>query len=354
MNLNNTFSYNKTVNKSQKRKNNISFGCRVLSMVQSGVKPNHLQEEQQLRTDLLVNDKNSLKNQSPIRPKKNGNCNSPYDYEDLYGLRKIGNRDGWGIYSYNQSQIWPQGFKNKLEAKQDNLFTEKSKQTIAQNPKIIMAHIRAASPKCKKVDTNYNHPYTYKNWTFMHNGFVPGALSFNTQLKINWGFNNLLGDKPKSKTDSESSFYYFLGKLKQNFDTTDASKIGKKNLKKTFAETINDLIKESPKTFRDVNPAILGGIKGSIYTSPSCNFVVTDGNMLMAYRKGPDLYLGVKNFDKDQKEYIISSEVIAKDDKSIEWLKIPQNHMVYMEKTKKDTIQPEITPLAKYYEKEMI
>ncbi len=354
MNLNNMFSYNKTANKSQKRKNNISFGCRVLSMVQSGIKPNHLQDEQKLRMDFLVNDEDSLKNQSPVRCKKNGDSNSSYDYEDLYGLREIGNKDGWGIYSYNQPQTWPQGFKNKLEAQKDNLFTEKSKQTIAQNPKIIMAHIRAASPKCQKVDTNYNHPFTYKSWTFMHNGFVPGAFSFNTQLKVNWEFNNLLGDKPKSTTDSESSFYYFLGKLQKNYNTIDSSKIGKENLKKTFAQTINDLIKESPKTFREVKPDLLGGIKGCIHTSPSCNFVVTDGNMLMAYRKGPDLYLGVKNFEKDQKEYIISSEKIAKDDKSIKWLKIPQNHMLYFEKNQKGLMEPELTPLAKYYEKEMI
>ncbi len=354
MYLNNMFSYNKTANKTQKRNNNLSFGCRVLSFIQSGIKPEHLKDEQQLRMELLVNDTNSLKNQSPIRPKKNGSCNSPYDYEDLYGLRKIGNRDGWGIYYYNQSQIWPNGTKNKLEAQKDNLFTEKAKETVIQNPKIILAHIRAASPKCKKVDTDSNHPYTYKNWTFMHNGFVPGALSFNTQLKLNWEFNDLLDDKPKSNTDSESSFYYFLGKLKKRFHTTDSSKIGKENLKKTFAYTINDLIKESPKTFRDVNPSILGGIKGNIYTSPSCNFVVTDGNMLMAYRKGPDLYLGVKNFDKDQKEYIISSEMISKDDSSIEWLKIPPNHMIYMEKDQRGIVEPEITPLAAYYEKEMI
>ncbi|MFA6988553.1 MAG: class II glutamine amidotransferase, partial [Candidatus Gastranaerophilaceae bacterium] len=297
----------------------ISFGCRVMAFIKSG---QVTQEDDEFRLSSLDNDKNSLKKQGLKRLAKDGRKQS-FNYEDLHGIsRKYGNPDGWGIAAYTGKSSNPIKQRGISPAYVDANYIKAINNIVKSKPKVILAHIRLASPECNQIALSNVHPFSYQNWSFMHNGTVNGAFSTVIQEKIN-NYKTLLGDGPKGKTDSEASFYYFLGKLKESNGTTDSIQIPLEKVQTTFAESIYDLVANSKKNYKVLDGEITG-IKGSLQTQPGCNFVLSDGENLLAFRKGNDLFLGEKTLSDNQKEYVVSSEKTNLNDKTVQWTEISQ------------------------------
>lgn len=336
------FPLGKPVNNKQnaENKSKVSFGCRVMAFAKAN---NITNEDDELRLSCLKNEDNSLKNESPIRIKKFG----LFTVEDLFGLRKIGNISGWGIAGIKKDEETPVKLRGTKPAFMDKKFDSAVDEIVSRKPEVILAHIRAASEICNQVNENNCHPFTYKKWNFIHNGVVQGALSPKIQDKIQNNYAQALGDKPKGTTDSEASFYYFMGKLQEKYNTTDSKKIGIENVEKTFAESIYDLIQASDKKLKPLDGSVMG-IKGELGIYPSCNFIASDGNTLMAFRRGSKLHLGMKMLSNGEKEYVVSSEPVALKNKEMQWLDIPQNHMVVLNKDDKGNFIPEIHPLSKF------
>ena len=128
----------------------------------------------------------------------------------------------------------------------------------------------------------------------------------------------VLGAKPQGTTDTERVFYYLLGRMQAEHGTLDAGRIGSEALADTFAKVVREIIDESrartdnrqrglstdPKLG---NPFSAGS---RLQTAPACNFVLTNGDILLAsaYRHG--LFLGVHETPDGRKEYMLASEKI--------------------------------------------
>jgi len=267
----------------------------------------------------LINPDNALiddcfeKNTHSLRQQsKPGTC-----LED--GLGRSGNPDGWAFVSYQNNKqipivsksVWPAYIDPKYQAAVNKLTKQKSE--------IIFAHVRSAS--IGSVTVENCHPFTYKNWSFEHNGDLIGAVIQETRDKINGKYAEILGNKPLGQTDSEAAFFYFLGRMKETYKTTDTKIIGTDNTRKIFAQSMKELIDKS--------------------SSPTCNIIVSDGENVFALKYGRSLYLG-----QQQKQFIISSE---KTDKSLEespvsWQEIPEGYILTISKNNQS--KPVLTSFA--------
>lgn len=314
--------------------------CRMIAFAKSG---KISQESDNLRVSCLKGDTNCLKNQS-LKCINHYSGRSVYTVKDLMGvICKPGNPDGWGFSAYSQHCDTPLRVRGIKPAFEDFTFDTASTDIIGKKPSIMMAHIRLASKQCSDVTMDNVHPFSFGEWSFMHNGFIPGALSDEIQSVINNMYAHVLGKKPAGTTDSESAFYYFMGKLKEKYGTTDYKSIGNVNLINTFAQSITDLVSYSQDNFHQLDGKLFQ-VAGDIHVSPSCNFIVSQGSFLMAFCKGPKLYLGVKYFADGEKEYIVSSEIICHADKALVWLDLPENHILFMDAAK--DFSPVLIPLA--------
>lgn len=306
-------------------------------------------EDDAVRKECLETNPESLKSQSTPQGniQRNG-VTEPFNCEDLFKIyQKEGNPDGWGVSAHFRNYHVPFIKKSKNSAATDPEYDKTIESLISEHPKVILAHIRLASPECKPVSEKNAHPFTYKNWSFEHNGFMGGALKPEIQDKIKGSNYFLLADRPKGNTDSESTFYYFLAKLKSQFRTTDTEKIGIENTKKVFAETLVELFDKTDQKFWDLDGSVMD-VKGKLDLSPACNIITSDGNMMMAFRKGHALYLGRFTNSQGEKQYIVSSETVQPKDNNvkIDWLDIPDGHMVVVSKNEQGVLQPEFTPLS--------
>lgn len=327
--------------------NQSAFACRVEGMIgPKNPSPAILREETRFLQSSLINDRNSLQKESAKRPAKQG-TQEVYDYEDLVvGMRERGNMDGWGLvcYDYVQDVKAPKVFRSAAPAYADKQYDKAVQQGLGQLPSIMLAHIRRASAEYNQVNLTNVHPFTYQNWSFMHNGALTGSLSPMSIAKIEQYRANL-GDGPKGTTDSEHAFYYFLANLYEATGTTDSKQVPTKDLEAVFAKSVNQLVAHSERKFMALDGRALG-VVGMIEIQPSCNFVVSDGTRLLAYKRGMNLFLGKKTLSNGQHLYLISSEKTHTTDKKVEWLAIPENHIVSLAWDETGNPVPTLHPLA--------
>ena len=173
--------------------------------------------------------------------------------------------------------------------------------------KLIFTHIRAIKPFSISLVHDYNcHPFTHKNFMFMHNGDMKNFISFKKKI-----INNLDDDVYqiiKGNTDSEYAFALFLNLLdKKTF--TNGNLIEPELFKNNIIKLIHTLIEYS------------GNIPMSM------NFAFTDGNTIICTRyinddndDPPSLYYKIYN-----NNIIISSEPVDYNDN---WIYIPKNSIV--------------------------
>ncbi|STY29300.1 glutamine amidotransferase [Legionella wadsworthii] len=226
------------------------------------------------------------------------------------------NGDGFGLGWYTPFNKTAALFTSLYPAWNDQNLAYLSKNTRAH---LFFAHIRAASTG---GISQYNcHPFIYKNWLFMHNGWIP----YFTQIKRQ--IHNMLDDDIynwlKGSTDSELIFGLFLQfsknvKIKKATDIHDI-------LYKTLS-TIDRLVKTYHK-------------KGISYF----NICVTDGKRIVAFRyctspqcKPETMYysLGDHLPKKNTKEKGYNHIIIASEKLSptgFKWQIIPVNHSFMIE-----------------------
>lgn len=326
-----------------------AFACRVEGVMgPRQPSPQVQQEENAFLQASLVDDSNSLKKESAKRPAKHGS-GEVYDLEDLIsGFRERGNMDGWGMVRYAcglETLQLPQVYKNTAPAFADRQYNQAVQQSLTQGASIMMAHIRRASPEYKQVNLTNVHPFTYQNWSFMHNGSVGGAFSPVVEAKINQ-YREQLGGGPKGTTDSEHVFYYFLANLYEAAGTLDSKQIPKETVQKVFAQSINSLIANSEIKYNPLDGNVLN-IHGEIQTLPVCNFVLSDSVNLFAYRRGFNLFLGQKTLSNGQHLYLVASEKTHTTDNTVRWLALPENHILTISWDASGNPVPALQPLTR-------
>jgi predicted glutamine amidotransferase len=326
----------------------IALACRLEAMMgPEKLSPQVQKEAQHFYLRSLVDDPNSLQKESGKRPQKDGRSET-YDIEDLSGIiRKYGNLDGWGLVGYScpiQPIRLPDSSRSIEPAVSDKLFQPKVSKTIAQNPNIIMAHVRQAPPDKKQVELENVHPFTYQSWSLMHNGGADGAFAPSIQQTIN-RHKAELGGGPKGNTDTEQIFYYFLSTLLEQYGTTDSAKLTLNQTQAAFAKTMADIVSASKPNAKPIHGEVIG-VTGTIQTLPSCNFILSDGKHLLAFRKVLNLFLGLKTLPNGQKIYIIASEKTHVADRTVQWLFLPEDHVLSISWDKTGNPVPQLNPIT--------
>ncbi len=326
----------------------MSLACRMVAIIQS---PNN----QSLVGEILLKGRNSLVKQS--RPKRktvfkiykaSNMTNSQYLNSRLYKRRLLkGNTNGWGIKAYtnNQSITKYTGIK---PAYKDRYFKKSVKKLIKSNPTVILGHIRAASDKTTVTPDN-THPFIYKHWSFMHNGTLVGMAKPAVQTKI---LNKYAPGNHKVVVDSEMIFHYILSRLEEKTDIDPKylkiKDIGINKFRSIFVKSVLELL-EIAETKYKILP---DGYKATY--SPITNFVMTDGETVIAFKKGTSLYLGSYG-NNYSKSYILASEIIQpkgynkKPERFIKWQNIPEEQVITLyTNTKSGKANYESAHIAEY------
>lgn len=284
----------------------VRFGCRMMAFMTEGQAG---PENYKHRLHCLSTAENSLQNLAKPNQKRDG-VNHVFTVENLSGMyEKHGQPDGGGIAAFIPGEKRPQVMKGHESAfLKDSTFAKALRDLLPKNPQTLLAHIRLASPDCRPVQHQNTHPFTYGPWALMHNGYYSGFRTI--QDRIDTHYKPLLGEGPKGNTDSEAALYLFAGKLMERYGTVELSdgKFSTQDLQQVFAETINELIEATGDTQRELSGHFYG-IKGEMDTS-GYNFVLSNGQVTLAYCQGPKLFLGMKTLSNGKTEYVLSSEPV--------------------------------------------
>jgi predicted glutamine amidotransferase len=322
-----------------------AFACRLEGVMgPRQPSPEIWQEENAFLHASLIDDANSLQKESEKRPANQGNN---YDLEDLItAFRERGNMDGWGMvrYACKQDLQSPQVFKNTEPAFADPQYNQAVRQSLTKSANIMMAHIRRVADH-KQVTLANAHPFIYQNWSFMHNGDLTGAFSPVVKEKIN-RYREQLGGGPKGTTDSEHVFYFFLANLYEATGTIDRKQISIETVQKIFAQSIKTLIANSDVKFSPLNGSVLN-VQGEIQALPVCNFVLSDGEHLLAFRHGLNMFLGQKTLSNGQHLYLVASEKRHAENEAVQWLALPENHILTISWNASGDPVPALQPLTR-------
>ena len=83
---------------------------------------------------------------------------------------ECGNRDGWGIGWYRDSQAQPTVVKEPVPADTSALFESTAR---AVRSRVVVAHVRRSSGTAHSLENT--HPFVWQNWLFCHNGSCDGG-----------------------------------------------------------------------------------------------------------------------------------------------------------------------------------
>ncbi|MCE0722948.1 MULTISPECIES: class II glutamine amidotransferase [Legionella] len=261
----------------------------------------YIGKENILLADLLIKPNNSLIKQSLLARES----------------RTLTNGDGFGLGWYTSFSRAPALFTSLYPAWNDQNLTYLAKKTQSH---LFFGHIRAASTG--GISQFNCHPFIYKKWLFMHNGWIPYFEKIKRQI------HNLLDNDIynwiKGNTDSELIFALFLQlaknvKIKNAYDIYD-----------TLLKTLN-IINELVKKYHE---------KGVSYF----NICITDGKRIVAFRsctspciKPETMYFSVgedpvqKTTNETIYKYIIIASEKLSTNNGFRWQIIPANHCFMVE-----------------------
>jgi glutamine amidotransferase len=213
------------------------------------------------------------------------------------------NADGFGVGWYNINFLEPCLYISTNTPWSDINIRRVSRYIES---KLIFAHIRAIKPLSISLVHEYNcHPFTHKNFMFMHNGDLKNFINFKKRI-----INDLDDDVYKiikGNTDSEYAFALFLNFLDKDLFINGGNLdyiLFKKNVIKLIEKLID---------YGDNIPM-------------SMNFAFTDGKTIICTRyinaddEPPSLYYRILN-----NNIIISSEPVDYDDS---WVYIKKNSII--------------------------
>lgn len=226
-------------------------------------------------------------------------------------LRKqsVEHKDGWGI-AYFEDTL-PAVARGVGPAHGDPEFEHVSSKLASH---AVLAHVRLAS--VGRIHITNTHPFIHRQWAFAHNGTVRDFAMHRPQIETAIDMDlrtNIHGD-----TDSERCFYLFLTRLREITNDRDpsADDVARALAQVThFVTRITDLPDDEKPT--------------------SLNFMVTDGNIMVATRLNRTLFFSERKREHPPGEsppdhtrldsLVISSEKLDIDG---HWHEVPERTMV--------------------------
>lgn len=180
--------------------------------------------------------------------------------------QSIEHPDGWGIAAYIRGPL-PEVAHGLGAAHLDPEFERVSGLLQAR---AVMAHVRLAS--VGEIDAKNAHPFVHGRWTFCHNGTLHayGIARPALEREIAPKFRKRL----RGTTDSERCFGMFLTRLYSK--VKDGAVAPVEVVAWALADTMNTVAQLSDK--RGQTPSAM-------------NFLVTDGELMVATRRGRTLFM---------------------------------------------------------------
>ena len=224
--------------------------------------------------------------------------------------QSVEHKDGWGIASYVDGPF-PEVAHGVGPAHLDPEFERVSNLVSSR---AVIAHVRLAS--VGPVALPNAHPFSWKHWTFAHNGTLQRFDVHRSELesRLDTEFRALI----QGDTDSERCFYLFLTLLRRRGGLDNPS----------FEDVARALAKTA-----DIGVAIseVGATKPS-----STNFIVTDGRQLLATRRHRTLFYSERLpiaecpqpppcEGRPLRHFIVASEIL---DSETHWYEVPENSVV--------------------------
>lgn len=159
----------------------------------------------------------------------------------------LGHKDGWGIMCYADGVLKELG-RRPENAMTDELYVSASNEAARTRPRILMAHLRKASPGIE-ISLENTQPLRCGSWSFAHNGTI-------------WSPNF-------RRSNGQSDSIVFFEKLLEKIQT--------KSELDTMDQRLSQAVLHLRNTILD-NP----DSKGRTYTS--ITFILSDGNSLWVLR----------------------------------------------------------------------
>lgn len=213
------------------------------------------------------------------------------------------NADGFGVGWYVDNFVDPCLYISTKTPWSDINIKRLSKYIMS---KIIFAHIRAIKPLSISLVHEYNcHPFSHKNFMFMHNGDLKNFIEF--KKRIISDLDDDVYKIIKGSTDSEYAFALFLSFIDKKY-FLDGGLLDPNSFKNNVKKTINKLVKYGNNI------------------PMSMNFAFTDGKTVICTRyinneeEPPSLY-----YRKLDGNIIISSEPVDYDEN---WIYIKKNSII--------------------------
>lgn len=177
---------------------------------------------------------------------------------------------------------------------------------------LFMAHIRDASHSMPVIFPN-NHPFVYKNYSFMHNGYISDFEKIKKQIADSLEEEYFL--QIHGNTDSE----YFFALLLQN-------------ISKTVATNPSEILIHALKYTIDIIADFLG--QHNISKEYMLNTIISDGNIIAWSRFHSQWINGLNSlyYRETNTSIIVSSEPLSDTDV---WIQVPENHLFSIDTNKK-------------------
>lgn len=205
---------------------------------------------------------------------------------------------GWGIGWYRDGV--PQRRIGLLAAHHDETFVAAAR---ALSSGVVVAHVRDAS--IGRVIEENTHPFVHGRWLFAHNGTLARfkrVKSVRDALLAE--IDPDLRPHVRGETDSERCFYVFLSRLRARGPLDGASLDGVRRALAEMTETVARI-------------ADAGAEKPS-----SMNFLVSDGRIVAACRRGRTLHLSLDGGTRHA--FVVASEPIGRSP----WEAVPEGGFV--------------------------
>ncbi|MCP4203425.1 MAG: class II glutamine amidotransferase [bacterium] len=233
--------------------------------------------------------------------------------------------DGWGIGFFNDS-------KPIVERRVTAAYESAHFATTVENvySRAVIAHVRNAT--VGELALENTHPFAYGRWVFVHNGTVRPFDRLEAEMEPEIA--PRLAALRRGTTDSECAFYWLLSRFEKagvDIEAVGSEAAGSKpgdadELALLLGESVLELERRSAAGGRS-RPAML-------------NFLLTDGNVLLASRWQRDLHLlerdGVRDCEicgiphvhqEGEARYratVVASEPISQED----WREVPDGSVV--------------------------
>lgn len=171
--------------------------------------------------------------------------------------------DGWGLGWYENGV--PRVVRSLTPAHGDQDFEKLSQFVAAQT---VIAHVRKAS--VGRVAPENTHPFQRGPWLFAHNGTLPNWEAGRARLEER--IDPSLRAQLHGETDSERCFLLFLSRLRRRCDLERAD--------------LDSAVAALAETVAQVREVLEPAEKPA-----STTFLLTDGRLLLACRRGRTLFL---------------------------------------------------------------